>query len=521
MTVAARQDSAPDLLLPYQQRWVADASGVKVAEKSRRIGLSWASAAEAALLAAQRTGMDVWYVGYNREMAQEFVRDVAFWARVYQLAAEKEREEVIQDNGRDILTFVVHFKSDHRVTALSSRPTNLRGKQGYVIIDEAAFHQDIKGLLKAAMALRMWGGRVAIVSTHDGVGNPFNDLCLSIKAGKKKRFSLHTITIDDALADGLFQRICLRLKAEKSPEAVEWSPEAELKWRQDLFDEYGEDADEELMCIPRDSGGAYLSLGLVEACMHQAPVARLELSDEWALQPLYERTQYIAQWCDEVLRPLLDELDPRLQHAFGQDFGRVSDLSFIAPVATEQNLIRRVPFAVELRNVLISAQKQILFYIVDRLPNFTSGALDATGNGLGLAEAAWERYGAARIELVTLNDPWYAANLPPFKAAFEDRMFSVPRDVDVRDDLRRLEVIGGVPKLPKAKAKGSDGRKRHGDAAIGLVLAHYAAGKGVAPIDFQTLGERESARAWGGSGVTVHEDRGFGSVGSTRDLSGW
>ncbi len=32
---------APPVLLPYQQRWVADTSPLKVIEKSRRTGITW------------------------------------------------------------------------------------------------------------------------------------------------------------------------------------------------------------------------------------------------------------------------------------------------------------------------------------------------------------------------------------------------------------------------------------------------------------------------------------------------
>jgi len=38
--------SSPAVLLPYQQAWIADKSQLKVAEKSRRIGLTWAEAAD-------------------------------------------------------------------------------------------------------------------------------------------------------------------------------------------------------------------------------------------------------------------------------------------------------------------------------------------------------------------------------------------------------------------------------------------------------------------------------------------
>ena len=38
-----------EVLLGYQKRWIADESPLKIAEKSRRTGLTWAEAADAAL----------------------------------------------------------------------------------------------------------------------------------------------------------------------------------------------------------------------------------------------------------------------------------------------------------------------------------------------------------------------------------------------------------------------------------------------------------------------------------------
>ena len=105
--------------------------------------------------------MDAWYIGYNKDMALEFIRDCANWAKFYGLAAGEieETEEVFVegDDKKSVLAFVIRFASGWRVTALSSRPSNLRGKQGRVIIDEAAFHEQLGELLKAAMALLMWG----------------------------------------------------------------------------------------------------------------------------------------------------------------------------------------------------------------------------------------------------------------------------------------------------------------------------------------------------------------------------
>lgn len=190
------------VLLPYQQRWVADTSKVKVCEKSRRVGLSWAEAADAALTAAATHGQDVWYIGYNKDMAIEFILDVAQWTAHFGEAAEAIEcgEEIYKDGDeqKSVLTFSIKYASGNRVTALSSRPSNLRGKQGVVIIDEAAFHGALAELLKAAFALLIWGGAVHVISTHDGVDNPFNELVSEVRAGKKP-YSLHRIEFKKAL----------------------------------------------------------------------------------------------------------------------------------------------------------------------------------------------------------------------------------------------------------------------------------------------------------------------------------
>ncbi len=133
-----------EILLPYQQRWIADRAPVKVCEKSRRIGITWAEAADAALDAAGRNGTDWWYIGYNKDMAREFIEDAAGWARRFNQAARAIEEIAIEDEDKDILAFRIRFASGNKIVALSSRPSNLRGKQGVAVIDEAAFHDSLR-----------------------------------------------------------------------------------------------------------------------------------------------------------------------------------------------------------------------------------------------------------------------------------------------------------------------------------------------------------------------------------------
>jgi phage FluMu gp28-like protein len=470
--------SATGILLPYQARWVADQSAVKVMEKSRRIGISWAEAADDALYASEKGAgekRNVWYIGYNKDMAQEFINDCANWARAYSLAAsemeayeeidEEEFQGVVQS--KKILAFRITFQSGWRITALSSRPSNLRGKQGRVIIDEAAFHEQLGELLKAALALLIWGGQVRIISTHNGDANDFNGLVQDIRAGKKP-YSLHRVDFDEALTDGLYRRICEVLKRD-------WTDEAESEWRQSVIDFYGDDAEEELYCVPSQGSGTYLTRALIETCMSDdIPVIRYEQPRSFGEVADHIRFAEVKDWCDETLKPLLMALDPARNAVFGEDFGRSGDLSVFIPLVEQQSANWRAPFHVELRNIPFQQQEQILVYILDRLPRFRFGAFDARGNGQYLAERAMQKYGASRIAQVMLTEQWYRDAMPKYKAAFEDKTIMLAKDADVIEDHRAFKVIRGVAKLPDAKTKGRDNKQRHGDSGVAGAMAWYA-----------------------------------------------
>lgn len=465
-----REARTPSALLPYQTRWIDDPAQVKVIEKSRRIGLSWGEAADCTLLASKTNGMDVWYIGYMKEMAEEFIRDCADWARYFdQAASEIETVEEVfidGDEKKSILTYVIRFSSGFRITALSSSPRNLRGKQGRVVIDEAAFHDHLGELLKAALALLIWGGQVHVISTHDGAENPFNDLCNDIRAGKAP-YSLHRVTFREAVDQGLYERVCLR--TGKTPTEAD-----KAAWVEGIYKQYRDNADEELDCIPRNSGGAWLSRALIEARMVDAPVLRWKPPQGFTQWAAHLREAECQDWLEKNVLPVLAMLDPTLRSGFGMDFGRLGDLSVIDPFQVRQNLTRTFPFSVELSDVPFEQQRQILFYIVDRLPRMYAGKLDARGNGHYLAEVAMQRYGATRIEQVMLSLAWYREHTAPFKAAFEDGTIEIPRDSDQLDDLRAMEVVKGVPQLPDTRRTGKSGTSRHGDSAISKLLAYNA-----------------------------------------------
>ncbi len=426
-------------------------------------------------------------------MAREFIDAAAMWAKVFNKAAGEIQEEVFIDAGdgksgdKEILTFVIYFASGFKIQALSSNPSNLRGMQGNVTIDEAAFHDRLAEVLKAALALTMWGSKIRLISTHNSVDNLFNQLIQDSRAGKKD-YSVHTITLDDACADGLYKRIC---QITKKP----WSQQAQDDWIAGLLKATAskEDALEEYYCVPKQGGGAYLLRSHIEQAMNaDYPIVKYEAGDEFITWSKHRRELEIETWCDEVLAPLLETLNDDHSHSFGEDFARKGDLTVLIPMEIRKDLSKHVPFQVELRNLTYDQQRQVLFYMLDSIPRLVGMAFDATGNGGYLAEQALLKYGAEMVECIMLNEKWYREWMPKLKAEFEDGNIQLPKHADNLDDLRHIKVINGVPKIEKGKSKGEDGKQRHGDMAVGLAMANRASEMEGSAIEFEAIPESAS-----------------------------
>lgn len=477
------QVGRPKALLQYQGKAVglleSTACRVLFIEKSRRIGLTWGFASYAVLRAArsrQAGGMDVMYISYSQEMTREFIDACAMWARAFDRGAMELEEFLFDDSDkqgeRSIQAFRIKFASGFEIIGLSSAPRSLRGKQGVVMIDEAAFVDNLKELLKAALAFLMWGGQVVVCSTHNGVDNEFNKQIQDILAGRTKYHHMR-IDFDDALQQGLYQRICLVT-------GKEWTPEAEAEWRDEIINAYGDGADEELFCIPTMGSGTWLSSPLIEARMtSDAPVLTLDLPSNFLQLSELERSTLIAPFMAE-LEVELAELDPEPLYAFGFDFARVADLSIGTLLAIDKVMKRRTALTVEMRGVPGDEQKLIVKMILQACPRLVGAAFDATGMGWTVAEDMGRIFGLRESEnssglvwAIKFSQDWYRINMPPLKTAFEDDAIAISKDENHLTDLRLLKVVRGIPSVPPVRT-GETGKKRHGDFAIALALAYFA-----------------------------------------------
>lgn len=477
---------AEGILMAHQVDWLRIQAQIKLCEKGRRTGITFAEALDSVITAASRKsagGMDIFYVGDTKEKGLEFIGYCAKFSRVIaeaQASGVSQIEEFLfedQDesgNTRQINAYRIRYASGFKIVALSSNPANLRGLQGKVIIDEAAFHRDVSAVLDAATALLIWGGRIVIISTHNGKSNAFNQMVNDIRDQRYgDAAQVYRATFDDAVANGLFERVCF-MKGEPA------TPEGKEAWYKKIRNAYGPrkaQMREELDAVPRDGNGVCIPGVWIEDAMRTGrPVLRLALPDDFTQQPVYRRDAYVEEWIERNLAPVVAQLNPDLRHFLGMDYARHRDFSIACPMSVDQARHRDVPFVIEMHRVPARQQKLVLFYTLRGMPRFIGAALDASGNGETLAEETADEFGHNRIQQVKLSRSWYGAWMPKFVGLFEDSTITIPQDDNLQQDVRGIELVDGIPMIVKARTQDlkDPDLYRHGDFAGAGVLAHFA-----------------------------------------------
>ena len=499
------------ILMDHQKEWMADDSDLKGCAKGRRTGITFVEALDHTLIAAaQRSagGQNCFYIPDSKPKGREFIGYAAHFARTVAHEVLTIEDGIFFDERADgstkaIASFVIRFASGFRIEALSSRPENIRGLQGVVCIDEAAFHRNVNDVIDAVNALLIWGGKVRVISSHNGVSSPFNEFIKEGVAGKNG-FNIHTYTFADAVRNGLFKRVCM-IKGE------EWSAEKEEAWEAKIRKSYGSRTakmQQELDAIPAEAEGAALTRVLIERCMSAdlPAVVRWDRPDEFKELDDFEREEQANEFCEGILKPLLRQLDREREHCFGEDFARSGDKTAIVVFEIGADLVRRARLVVELKNIPFDQQRDILFYIGDALPRLVGGALDARGNGQYLAEKACQRWGEC-IHEVMLSAKWYAANMPAYIEAFVDKTVLLPMDADVLADHQALAYVNGIIKVPdEHSTKGVDGYDRHGDTAPAGALAWFASNQEAIAYEYDNNRKVAASNGMGHNGGPPLDD---------------
>ena len=437
----------PDaLFLPFQEAWIKDRSRLKIMEKSRQIGISWASAYETVRNQASADArLDEWISSRDEIQARLFLDDCKKFAQILNIAATDLGRAVLDDKGTT--NFVLRFASGVAINSMSSNPDAQAGKRGGRLLDEFALHKDNRTLYAIAYPGITWGGALRIVSTHRGSHNFFNALIREVTEKENpKGFSLHRVTLEDALAQGFLWKLQSKLPADDPRQAMD---------EVDYFNFIrGGCADEEsflqeYMCVPADDASAFLSYDMIANCEYEKTPAHIadtvDFSDLAGAPALYA----------------------------GVDVGREHDLTviWVNSFEGERHLCRRL---ICLKGMKFSAQEEILYRVL-ALPNLRRCCIDASGLGMQLAERAAERFGTYRVEGVKFSGPVKEDLAYPFRAAFEDLNLRIPEDPKLRADLRAIKKeTTASGNIRFAADRGENG---HSDRFWAGALAIHAKGK--------------------------------------------
>ena len=471
MTKSQQTSNTYDIFLPYQKEWLEDRSDLKIIEKNRRCGISWTDSADAVLDAAPANGWtNTYYMSFNKDNCRQYIEDAGEWAKKLGYAVSEvieEEEPLLDDEEKSITTYRITFSSGAEIMGLPGVSRSLRSKQGNVVIDEAAFFDDLDSVLQAAKALVMWGGRIRVISTHNGDDNPFNILIKNIRSGKEKEWSLHRITFREAMAQGLYKRICLK-------QGRKWTPEADKEFMDKMYRIYGDNPDEELDVIPRASGDRYFGRGLLDhatADEDSYDIRRLECSDSFLHKNESFKNREIEKFFNRNVRAILGALEGQVFG--GNDFGRSGDLTtywFAEEVSKTQLAVRLI---VEIKNAPFEQQQLFNDYVTDWLSErkkFGGLAIDSRGNGQQIGEHAMLRHPGASIQVMETN-AWYAKYGTDLHGLMESGDFTVPDDETIKADFALVVLKNGIPTIPAVRTADRDQKgKRHGDGASAAML---------------------------------------------------
>lgn len=426
------------LLLAYQKRWVMDDARLKIAEKSRQIGWTWSTAYGLVRRKSKKDArQDGWISSRDEIQARLFLEDCKNFATLLQIGAHDLGEKVIDEKGNT--AYVLSFANQLRLHSMSSNPDAQAGKRGDRALDEFALHPDPRKLYSIAYHGITWGGSLEIFSTHRGTHNYFNKLITEIRhGGNPKGFSLHRVTLQDALDAGFLYKLQSKLPAEDERQQMDEADYFNFI-RAGCADE--ESFNEECMCVPSDDASAFLSYELIGTCQYNPEEA-------------WQRT--VATATGELY--------------IGVDVGRMSDLTVIW-VLERLGDVLYTRAVIELKKTAFSEQERILYSWLE-LPNVRRCCIDSTGLGMQLAERAKERFGTYRVEGVTFTGPVKEDLAYPVRAAFEDRTVRVPADKKVEADLRAIKK----ETTPSGNVRfGADrGVNGHADRFWALALAVHA-----------------------------------------------
>jgi phage FluMu gp28-like protein len=450
--------------LPYQSRWLHDHSRLKIMEKSRQVGITYVDALDSVKKAASsQSGNHVWVSSRDELTARLYLDYCKHWAQILHLAAE-DLGEIVINQEKDIKAHALRFASKWCIYCLSSHPDALVGKTGHVKLDEFAISKYQRELFYYAKPCTLWGGQIAIISTHRGIGTVFNQMLTDIKEKRNPMgFSHHRVTIDDAVEQGLVEKI--NEVAARRGLPGETRPQFLARLRAECLDE--EQWLQEYCCTPADESTAFITYEMLHNC--ESP---------GCLKPF----SYLSD----------PALNPNPVFYLGVDVARKQHLTVI-DVGEKIGDVTWDRMRIELQNKTFS-EIEIELYRLLELPKVKRCCIDATGLGMQLAERAKEKF-RYKVEAVTFTPALKEELAFALRTAFEDRTLRIDPDPKLRSDLRGIKKFVTTAGNIRFQGESEDS---HCDRFWAKALRHHGLMKKEATVGACVVHDHWDGPQWSG-----------------------
>jgi phage FluMu gp28-like protein len=449
--------------LPYQVRWINDlvnpttGEGKKflLCDKAVRVGLSFAQAFKSFRKRLLRTQppLNEIFASKNLKVAGEYMA----YLRRFGEAIQQTVPGVI-----DLSTWTSECARlpGGNIMIVSSDPNSFRGMGADVTLDEVDFHDNQRSLFSAAQSRVQWivDGQVSLFSSRSP--NPstfFAGLAHAVAGGKMPSFSYHRVTLDDAVGQGLAEKVpgSHQIHLDGTLEGVE-------RCRQQLI------ADLRSQCASEDD---------FQREYYCTPAGQAQLvKREW-----YERN-IVPDW------PIADTLDHMTRYPddvfVGIDCG-IRDLTVVWAALHREDATRPPAHrdvyptlcVFAMRGEKFDRQYQRILPIISH-PDVTKVIIDQGSVGYQLAHMFADELGDA-VEPYVISRPRKAKMLERMSSYLQMDRVTVPDDADCRDSI--LSMRRTVSENNVLTYEGGT-QKCHGDYAIALALMLEAAEQFFKPV---------------------------------------
>lgn len=265
--------------LPYQLAWIKDEARLRFAEKSVRIGWTYADAFKNVRKRLLHKNRDYLFATKDQASAIEYLQTCEQFAQIFNFTKsivsrglDSVKVEGKDDKGASFTEEVkfgyIKFDNGSRILAFSSNPYAMAVFGGDVGLDEFAKHQNAAKLWETAQGRITWGYDLGIWSAHDGTDTLFYVFAQEARAGKGG-WSYYRVTMEDAVELGLVEKI-------NETRGTTWTREAfiqDCRNRARLPEIY----EQAYNCNPTGSTSAIVPWAQIENCKQDYNIPRLHL----------------------------------------------------------------------------------------------------------------------------------------------------------------------------------------------------------------------------------------------------